>query len=140
MSACVVLAIDGSKQAEEAFEWYLAQLHKDGNKVILTHAMELPTMPSRDEYEKQTSAGKKKKAELEEKYGGRLTELGIEWAFTAEIEKPGEFVVETATKNKADFIVIGTRGLGKVRRTIMGSVSDFVVHHANCPVLVCRHK
>jgi hypothetical protein len=37
-------------------------------------------------------------------------------------------------------IVIGTRGLGKIRRTFLGSVSDFVVHHADMPVLVCRQE
>ena len=36
-------------------------------------------------------------------------------------------------------IVIGTRGQGTVRRTFLGSVSDYVVHHAHCPVAVCSH-
>ena len=36
-------------------------------------------------------------------------------------------------------IVLGTRGQGTVRRTILGSVSDYVVHHAHVPVTVCRH-
>ena len=52
--------------------------------------------------------------------------------------KPGEIIVKVAHEEKATMIVMGTRGLGKVRRTIMGSVSDFVVHHAHCPVIVCR--
>jgi len=43
-----------------------------------------------------------------------------------------------AENENATLIVMGTRGLGKVRRTIMGSVSDYVVHHAHCPVIVCR--
>ena len=33
-------------------------------------------------------------------------------------------------------IVMGSRGLGGVRRALMGSVSDSVVRHAHCPVLV----
>ncbi len=36
-------------------------------------------------------------------------------------------------------IVTGSRGMGKVRRTILGSVSDYLVHHSICPVVVCRH-
>ena len=35
-------------------------------------------------------------------------------------------------------LISGTRGMGTIRRTILGSVSDHVVHHAHCPVLVCR--
>jgi nucleotide-binding universal stress UspA family protein len=38
----------------------------------------------------------------------------------------------------AGLIVMGCRGLGGVRRALMGSVSDSVVRHAHCPVLVVR--
>lgn len=53
--------------------------------------------------------------------------------------KPGEVIVQAAEEIKAVMIVMGTRGMGTIRRTILGSVSDYVVHHAHCPVLVCRH-
>jgi nucleotide-binding universal stress UspA family protein len=39
---------------------------------------------------------------------------------------------------RADLIVIGSRGLGGIRRALMGSVSDSVVRHAYCPVMVVR--
>ena len=58
---------------------------------------------------------------------------------TAYGAKPGEALVHTAEEVKADMVIMGTRGLGTIRRTIMGSVSDYVVHHAHCPVIVCRH-
>jgi nucleotide-binding universal stress UspA family protein len=38
----------------------------------------------------------------------------------------------------ADLIAMGGRGLGGVKRALMGSVSDSVVRHAHCPVLVVR--
>lgn len=67
--------------------------------------------------------------------------LQIEAEFRVEnADKPGHAIVDVAQKENATFVVTGTRGMGKFRRTIMGSVSDFVVHHAHCPVLVCRHK
>jgi nucleotide-binding universal stress UspA family protein len=38
----------------------------------------------------------------------------------------------------AGLIILGSRGLGGVRRALMGSVSDSVVRHAHCPVLIVR--
>ena len=48
--------------------------------------------------------------------------------------------MELAKNEKAELIVMGTRGLGTVRRTILGSVSDYVLHHVHCPILIYRHK
>ena len=47
-------------------------------------------------------------------------------------------IVALAEEIQADLIVMGCRGLGGVRRALMGSVSDSVVRHAHCPVLVVR--
>jgi len=49
-------------------------------------------------------------------------------------------IVETAKKEKADVIVVGSRGLGTLSRLLLGSVSDYVVKCAPCPVLVARPK
>ncbi|MDQ3737093.1 MAG: universal stress protein, partial [Actinomycetota bacterium] len=38
----------------------------------------------------------------------------------------------------ADLVVVGSRGLGGIRRALLGGVSDSVVRHAHCPVLVVR--
>lgn len=53
--------------------------------------------------------------------------------------KPGEVICRIAEEEDAAMIVTGSRGMGKVRRTILGSVSDYLVHHSICPVVVCRH-
>ncbi len=37
-------------------------------------------------------------------------------------------------------VVVGRRGLGRIRRTLAGSVSESVFRHANCPVMVVRAK
>jgi len=51
---------------------------------------------------------------------------------------PGEVICRVAEEEHPTMIVIGTRGLGTIRRTILGSVSDYVLHHAKCPVIVCK--
>jgi nucleotide-binding universal stress UspA family protein len=49
-------------------------------------------------------------------------------------------IVALAEELGVGLIVMGSRGLGGVRRALMGSVSDSVVRHAHCPVLVVRQE
>src|SRR5215207_6932635 len=51
-----------------------------------------------------------------------------------------EEIIFRAEQVGADLVVVGSRGLGGVRRALMGSVSDSVVRHAHCPVLVVRRE
>jgi nucleotide-binding universal stress UspA family protein len=50
----------------------------------------------------------------------------------------GESIVEAAEAESADLIVVGTHDRGAVGRLFLGSVSDHVVRHARCPVMVVR--
>ena len=52
---------------------------------------------------------------------------------------PGEGIIRIAEEEKCDLIVMGTRGLSSLRRTLLGSVSDYVTKHASAigvPTLV----
>lgn len=53
---------------------------------------------------------------------------------------PGASIVKAAAEQKAGMIICGSRGRGLIRRTILGSVSDYVLHHAHVPVIVCKHE
>ena len=55
-------------------------------------------------------------------------------------DPPGASVVKFADENGVDLIIAGSRGHGVIRRTILGSVSDYIVHHSHVPVLICKHK
>lgn len=52
----------------------------------------------------------------------------------------GEAIVEAALKEKVQMVVVGTRGKGIVRRKLTGSVSDYVMRHTHCPVIVCCYE
>ena len=67
-----------------------------------------------------------------EKTGGEVAEVH------ARIGRPDAEIVGLADELGAGLIVLGSRGLGPLRRALMGSVSDSVVRHAHCPVLVVR--
>ena len=49
-------------------------------------------------------------------------------------------IVQVAEDIEAGLIVMGSRGRGGVRRALMGSVSDSVVRHAHCPVMIVRRE
>jgi nucleotide-binding universal stress UspA family protein len=53
---------------------------------------------------------------------------------------PTAEIVELAEELEVGLVVIGSRGLGGIRRALMGTVSDSVVRHAHCPVLVVRKE
>ncbi len=55
-----------------------------------------------------------------------------------ELGEPSDTLCEVASQLGADLIIVGARGHGAGRRFLLGSVSDRVVHHASCPVLVVR--
>ena len=64
--------------------------------------------------------------------------LGVSVSFLVWEGEPGPAIVEAAESEAADLIVVGTRGRNRVERWVLGSVSDHVVRHAPCPVLIVR--
>ena len=71
---------------------------------------------------------------IREKLGNENFTIGGE-VFTGHVK---QIIVDEAKKFKADLIVVGSHGKGFFNRMLLGSVSDFVVHHAPCSVLVVR--
>ena len=47
-------------------------------------------------------------------------------------------IIETASRHDARLIVLGSRGEGQFRRTVLGGVSKYVLRHAHCPVAICH--
>jgi nucleotide-binding universal stress UspA family protein len=64
---------------------------------------------------------------------GGAVATGLTWEGDA-----GESIVEASESESADLIVVGTHERGTVGRLFLGSVSDHVVRHARCPVMVVR--
>ncbi|CAH1796017.1 unnamed protein product [Owenia fusiformis] len=139
----VLIPVDESEGALKAFTFYAETLHKPENVVhfVNVHYPEPPPsafMASSAEIwaDVLRKSQAKARANLNE-YQKKAKDAGMgackAWA---KVGKPGEGICETAQELNVKLIVIGSRGLGKLRRTILGSVSDYVLHHANIPVFV----
>ncbi|XP_039274762.2 putative universal stress protein SH1215 [Styela clava] len=148
----IMVCVDGSKHAETAFKFYVQQFHKPENKVIFMHVAKLvmhshvytgamgvvlPEVPTKDEVEKE----KKRAKELKEKFHKFCEELGVpKHEFVTIMEGEGGLgatIVAAAKRRSVSSIICGCRGLGAIRRTILGSVSDYVLHHSHVPTLIC---
>ncbi|XP_063716172.1 universal stress protein MT2085-like isoform X2 [Symsagittifera roscoffensis] len=144
----VLIPIDRSANSERALKWYFNNVKKPNDHVILFHSVEMPTMPVMamgapgafkvDEWKAMIKDEIKIVESLKSKYE-RLVQnqqVTVEFHASDQTSGIGENACKAAKDKNADLIVIGSRGMGKVRRTILGSVSDYILHHAHLPVLV----
>ncbi len=72
-----------------------------------------------------------------EKYGGRISYEFVEVEGEGEI---GPIIDEYIQNNHPDLnlLVVGTRNLGGLKKWVLGSVSDYCIHHIKCPVTVVK--
>jgi nucleotide-binding universal stress UspA family protein len=140
----VLLGVDGSDHSVYAFDWYVHNFHRPGNKLLLVHVPEPNSniaLKSSTKLQDQMQHWEIKLAAMQGRYMDKMKVRQIDGEFLRLSHKtPGQAIVECALEKQATFVVIGTRGQSKVRRTIMGSVSDYIVHNCHAPVLLCRHR
>jgi nucleotide-binding universal stress UspA family protein len=66
----------------------------------------------------------------------RLRRAGLSVSETLVEGDPRQQIIEEADRWSADAIFVGARGLGRLQRMLLGSVSSYVASHANCTVEV----
>jgi len=66
-------------------------------------------------------------------------QVGVKCTTRLEIGDPKHIICHVAEQEKPDLIVVGSEGRGVIERAILGSVSDYILHHTSYPVLVI-HK
>ncbi len=67
------------------------------------------------------------------------TKFDIESQSILEIGDPKHIICQVAQREKPDLIVVGSEGRGILERALLGSISDYVLHHTHFPVLVIRN-
>jgi nucleotide-binding universal stress UspA family protein len=143
----ILLATDGSEEAELAFASAADLSEKTGSELHVVYVGHMPlvsyespgatTLDPGLSGRMHESAQQEARTMLDEQmqrvgHSGEIAEVH------ARIGKPDAEIVGLAEELGAGLIVLGSRGLGRLRRALMGSVSDSVVRHAHCPVLVVR--
>jgi nucleotide-binding universal stress UspA family protein len=65
-----------------------------------------------------------------------LTEAGVEASGKLINGKPSYAIVNTVEEEHCDLLIMGSRGLTTLQRLLLGSVSNYVIHHTHCPVML----
>ena len=139
----ILLATDGSEEAQLASTTAADLAEKTNSELhVLTVGpdyplYELPEHPAG--FEDVLRENRREAKEVLEQQAKRIEESGVSVKETHLREgRADEEIVEVAEEIGAGLIVMGSRGYGRLRRALLGSVSDAVVRHAHCPVTIVR--
>ncbi len=140
----ILLATDGSEEAELAARTAVDLAGKTSSElhVVYVHTLPPETLhapPSLDT-EAWEEFERRGRARLDELVGRLEASEGTVAGAHFRIGSPAAEIVAQAEELGAGLVVLGSRGLGAMRRALMGSVSDSVVRHAPCPALVVREE
>lgn len=89
-------------------------------------------------YQKQWKKFKQQGLDALRSLAEEATTAGVEAEFIQDFGNPGRTICDRAQLWSADLILIGSRGLTGVKEMFLGSVSNYVTHHAPCSVLLLR--
>ncbi|GJP37796.1 hypothetical protein CLOM_g22205 [Closterium sp. NIES-68] len=144
----ILVAVDNSQEGSHAFHWSLTNLAADSDALLLLHVRPpVAEMFDRESIylasEEVYALQRQLRADSQQLLDGLAHAAthgleGVQVECVSEEGDPREVILSEAKRLAADLIVVGSRGLGAVSRLFLGSVSDYLVHHAACPIVVVR--
>ncbi|MCG8368314.1 MAG: universal stress protein [Pseudanabaenales cyanobacterium] len=155
----ILVAIDRSPQADAIFEQALDMAQNLGSSLLIFHGLH-PESDVRTDYligvgtlgdlglygqtrRRQQAHLQKRIADIHNWLQGYCQDAiiqGIPADLMYRIGEPGPEICEAARNYQVDLIVMGRRGLQGLSEMVLGSVSNYVVHHAPCAVLIVQEK
>jgi nucleotide-binding universal stress UspA family protein len=145
----ILLAIDGAKTGTAALEMLRRLVIQDGDQIVLVSVVDLPVpvgmdiyggyVPDSSDLEKNAKENASRALSdalesLKNTLKNRKVEISTELLFGS----PESCIVELAEQIKPDLVVVGSHDYSAWERLLIGSVSDAVVHHSPCSVMVVR--
>ncbi|HUB38380.1 MAG TPA: universal stress protein [Streptosporangiaceae bacterium] len=140
----IVVGVDGSQASREALAWAVGQAQLTGASVEAVTAWHCPVVIGGIPYAPLTV--------LEEADFGRFAATTLSNAISAAVGKDAPVKISSTVRqgnaaqvlldaaNRADLLVVGSRGHGGFTQALLGSVSQHCVHHSTCPVVIIRCK
>jgi nucleotide-binding universal stress UspA family protein len=138
----ILVPLDFSRHADFVLEWAAHLAKEHSSRLLLLHAYHLPV-----EFQQLEGAYLPQdfwasvKAEAEQnlqRYAEPLRAQGLAVDLLVREGYPATVIEQEAIDQRADLIVIGTRGLSGLKHLLLGSIAERVVQKAPCPVLTVK--
>jgi nucleotide-binding universal stress UspA family protein len=156
----ILVAVDTSPTSEVVFEKAVSLAKLSNAMLMIAHVLspfeegypEMPVYPGVDSYypilyeeaakvyAKEVEQFAQKSFEFVKGLTDRATAEGISTEYTQNSGEPGRLICQLAKNWDADVIILGRRGRTGLSELVLGSVSNYVLHHAPCCVLTVQGK
>lgn len=150
----ILVAVDHSARNKSVFETALSLAKTTRATLMLLHILsedepEYPVLPTYayypiiddrhyDLYQEQLSQYRQQGLDLLKNLAEKATAMGVDTEYTQLSGNLGRTICQLASTWEADLILVGSRGLKGLQEMFLGSVSNYVTHHADCSVLIVR--
>jgi nucleotide-binding universal stress UspA family protein len=137
----IVVGIDGSEPSRRAIEWCAQYASALGAEVIAAHAIDIPVIvaPMSSAVPIATFA-EVDRDQIREvahtQWCAALEAAGVPFRVVIEDDSPAHMIIECATKEEADLVVVGRRGRGGFAELLLGGTSYALVHHLRRPLAI----
>ena len=135
----ILLATDLTAASREAADRAIELASRLGARLLIVNVLEKRRLSGAGSHERVDQARTERESALVKEVRA-ARDSGVTAEFLVWEGDPGDSIAAAAEAEHADIVVVGTRGRSGAERMLLGSVSDHVVRHAECPVLVVRPK
>ncbi len=133
----ILLATDLTAASREATDRAVDLASRLGARLLIVNVLEKRRLTGGGSHDRVDQARAERETLLV-KVVRSARDAGVKAEFLVWQGDPGDSIAAAAEAEQADLVVVGTRGRSGAERMLLGSVSDHVVRHAECPVLVVR--
>jgi len=134
----IVVGYDGSPASRQAVDTAIAIALQNGAMLHVLTVARLLQIPDEVETEAIVENSREFHQRLLDELALSIGDAGAPIQYEIAIGHPAEQIIYRADQLDADLIVVGDRGRSKIKRMLLGSVSDRVVRHADRAVMVVR--
>lgn len=140
-----LVPVDFSAVSKEIVDTAVTFARSFGGKVVLLHVIQPPIITSEyalpvEAVQEAIIAGEKEATTKLTAYSGTFQSAGLGVEAIVRHGPPVYAILEEAEKVKADFIIMGSHGHGKIYDLLVGSTASGVIKGARCGVIIMPHQ